>query len=287
MKFVFNLFNQSDLGKTSLVDPMNNIAKQLEDCGHVVKWYDDALIAHEDLYMIVFDGFHESQVPLFKDFHERGGKLIIVATEEPTDNGFNHGAIKHMVGRSERFAAIAPYATAIWYLVPGSTWYEQFCPATFLDLGYSPRLIRRWDIPVEFDVGFFGSVTKRRAEMLKKFAAYGLRLHIPKFGDSEFRDREISRCKVVVQLRSYEQMGLLSSSRCSTALHLGRPVLAEPHGNPGKWPDIIRFEDIDFMAYMAEQMANNWQEEHANQMAKFMELMPASKVMAKALEILA
>lgn len=92
MRFIFNLFNHSDIGKQSLIDPMNNIGRMLEDLGHTIEWCDTAMLNAPDTINLVFDGFHHTQVEFFRSFAAQGGKFVIIATEEPTEKGFNHGA---------------------------------------------------------------------------------------------------------------------------------------------------------------------------------------------------
>jgi len=104
----------------------------------------------------------------------QGARFLILATEEPTDKGFNHGTQKEMVVRQEIFPEAAKHCDGILHLVPGehvTRWYSQFAPAAYADLGYARTLIRPDVIQPEFDFGFYGSLTKRRLKILKKLAA--------------------------------------------------------------------------------------------------------------------
>jgi hypothetical protein len=150
-----------------------------------------------------------------------------------------------MVWRQETFGKAAKYAIGILHLVPGehvTKWYSQFCPSTYCELGYAPSLMRPQYEQPQFDFGFYGSVTPRRMKFLKKLARrVGNVKLMGDFKDQMERDRQMQKAKVLIQVRKFESMGLVSSSRCNTALSIGRPVIGEPHLLAEPWGGIARF----------------------------------------------
>ena len=84
------------------------------------------------------------------------------------------------------------------------------------------------------------------------------------------RDREMRRAKVILQIRKFDEMGLVSSSRCNTALMLGRPVVAEPHDLVKPWNEVIDFaksmEDFFAQAFVTKAM---WKSVWAKQVDRF------------------
>ncbi|MEK7749585.1 MAG: hypothetical protein AAB277_01250, partial [Planctomycetota bacterium] len=81
--------------------------------------------------------------------------------------------------------------------------------------------------------GFFGSLSRRRLKILKTLARYigsekAIRV-VSDFPTQDERDAAMRSARVILQIRKYDEMGLVSSSRCNTALCNGRPVIAEPH----------------------------------------------------------
>ena len=177
--------------------------------------------------------------------------------------GFNHGTQKEMVERQRVFPMIAPYIEGIIHLVPGdhvTRWYSQFAPSAYTELGYAPRLLRQ-NAPIivtdkngarriipepDYEFGFYGSLTPRRYKLLRKLAKKVTNqkkaiITVVDFRTGAERDNEMRRAKVILQVRKFDEMGLVSSSRCNTALSIGRPVLAEPHDLCKPWDEVIRF----------------------------------------------
>lgn len=294
MRFSINLFNHSQLGRQSLQDIFTIFGHQLESLGHTVAWRNDAFYVERDTINVLFEGFHPLHTPDLAEAKAEGARFLVIATEEPTPKGFNHGLWPEMVTRYENFPAVREFAEAIWYLVPGcGEWYGQFgVPAALLELGYSPLSMRRHYSELYYDFGFFGSVTERRFKKLKELASINIngekaKVRIISRVDAGQRDSEMSNCKVIVQLRAYKEMGLLSNSRCCTAMHLGRPILAEEHANPGAWADIIEFSKPGLIEFTAARMASDWQGEYAKQFGAYATLLSPERCLGRALDVLA
>jgi len=126
-------------------------------------------------------------------------------------------------------------------------------------------------------------MTPRRLKILKKLAkrsGAGLPPGTPTirvvadFATHDERDIAMQEAKVIVQIRKFEAMGLVSSSRCNTALCLGRPVVAEPHDVQlaAPWSDVVDFADRkgDFVN-LAMEVLTDWRGVHARQFTAFRE----------------
>src|SRR5262249_46927387 len=124
---------------------------------------------------VIVEGFTPGITEIIAQYHAQGARFVILATEEPTERGFNHGLDQEMVLRQREFPNAAKYAEAIFHLVPGdriTSWYSQFAPAAPVELGYARSLIRSTanDVTPTFDFGFYGSLSQRRIKILKKLA---------------------------------------------------------------------------------------------------------------------
>lgn len=319
--FHCSLFNHNAVGKVSLHDPMFIVGNQLRALGHkFILDLDNDVKNHgqedanynlrfynmPDSYNIVVEGFTDWSINVIATAHADGARFICLATEEPTPTGFNHGRDEEMRKRQESFVRAAPYLDAIWHLVPGeytSGWYNQQAPAAYVELGYASTLVRIndpfrperiprsfWQEP-PFEFGFYGSMSKRRERLLTRLAkATGKRNAVRVMADFDTqlaRDLRMYETKVIVQIRKFDEMGLVSSSRCNTALHLGRPVVAEPHELSKPWDSVVKFtRSEDEFIQMALLTAKRWRDAHASQMVKFKELFPPSVCLGPALALL-
>lgn len=294
MFFLANLFNHSDLGQRSLEDVIGIFGHQIRALGHECVWdQKNAQFLHKDQGInLIVEGFTHEAIRLMAQAHDQGARFLILATEEPTPKGFNHGTQIEMVKRQETFPEAAKYADGIIHLVPGdhvTEWYSQFAPSAPCELGYAPTLVRKDDREPLYDFGFYGSLTKRRLRILKKLARFSgkekaIRIVVD-FKDQVERDRIMREARVIIQIRKFEEMGLVSSSRCNTALCLGRPVVAEPHFLSKPWDEIVRFAPtIESFYDQCLMVRTAWKGTHSVQMAKFIEALSPEKCAGKALQ---
>lgn len=248
--------------------------------GHQAEWRpnNDQLITGPNEINVMVEGFTHGAIEFMRHYYEQGARFLILATEEPTPHGFNHGIDQEMRMRQKNFPDAAKYAEAIWYLVPGKythDWYNQHCPAHYVELGYAPSLVR-FDNSVEpqYEFGFYGSLTRRRMSILKRLAKKtrvekAVRL-MGDFKSQEERDKTMRQAKVIILVRKFDKMGLVSSSRCNTALCIGRPVIGEPHDLSDEWEGIVRFSN-SLEAFYNEALIykSAWRGLHAAQFDKF------------------
>lgn len=268
------------MGQESLKDVIGVMAHQMRAVGHEPKFRkenDQLLVGKETGYNIVVEGFFPEAVRVIAEAHANGARFIILATEEPSEKGFNQGTQQQMVERQRMFPLAAKYADGILHLVPGehvARWYGQFAPTAYAELGYAGSLVRDdpWFKP-EFDFGFFGSISNRRKRLLKNLSKNngGKPVKVvADFPDQDTRDKKMRDVKVILQVRKFDEMGLVSSSRCNTALCIGRPVVAEPHLLSDPWDKIVRFasSDEDFVNQALVTKAS-WRGAWAQQMERF------------------
>lgn len=296
MQFVFNMFNHNQMGQRSLEDVIGIFGHGLRALGHEAVWdssNNKFIMATHGINVIV-EGFTPSAVAAIAEAHKQGCRFICLATEEPVEGkGFNHGKELEMVERQKVFPYAMPYFEGILHLVPGqhvTDWYSQFKPSAYVELGYAPSLVRppNYREP-DFDYGFYGSLTKRRHKILKQLARkIGTEKAVKVVADfktQDERDNLMREARVIVQIRKYDEMGLVSSSRCNTALMIGRPVIAEPHLLSKPWDQVVKFCDsIDEMMSLAIFMRINWKSAHAQQFEKFKKLMSPQTCVGEPLE---
>jgi hypothetical protein len=276
-----NLFNHNPRGQRSLEDPIGIFGNQLRALGHECVWRtaNDQFLTADAGINIVVEGFTPSATQAIAEAHAKNSRFICLATEEPTIYGFNGGRDKEMVWRQKLFPAAAKYFEAIFHLVPGervTRWYDQWAPAAYVELGHADTLVRRTVKKPDFDFGFFGSISRRRLKILRKLARYigsekAIRV-VSDFPSQEARDEAMQSARVILQIRKYDEMGLVSSSRCNTALCNGRPVVAEPHdlSLSKPWDEIVWFSDsLDKFYSDALMVRTMWDGIYRSQFEKF------------------
>lgn len=293
MQFLFWLGNHNEMGRRSLEDVIGIMGHQLLAIGHTPKWNqkDDQFLDGNSGINVIVEGFTDWSIRAMAESYARGARFIILATEEPGPKGFNQGTQPEMVARQKMFPAAAKMCDGIIHLVPGehvTRWYSQFAPAAYTELGYAPSLMRLANVEPDFDFGFYGSLTRRRMRILKRLANHiNTRNAVKVMGDFKTqleRDADMRRARVIVQIRKFDEMGLVSSSRCNTALSIGRPVIAEPHLLSKPWDEIVKFSaTLDGFFNDAILMRAAWKGVHAAQLARFKERLPPEACIGHAL----
>lgn len=309
MFFLINLFNHNATGQRSLEDVIGIIAHQLRALGHSVEW-SNRHFAKRPAYNLIVEGFTADSVALIKTSHETGHRFIYIATEEPTPKGFNHGISQHMIDRQAMFPEAAKYADAVLSLVPGAEeWFGQYAPCQHIELGHASSLerpdhikslggVRHLEEPTH-DFGFFGSLSVRRDKILRRLAKTiamrSVTMSAPNairvmanFSGLDDRDRAMRSARVLLQIRLHERMGLVSSSRCNTSLHIGRPVVAEPHLLSAPWDQVVHFSKTsDSFFDDAIRVRATWQSTYDRQMERFRDIMSPRACIGEPLDRLA
>lgn len=278
MIFHFNTFNHCRQGQIIVEDITQIMGQQLFALGHL-PIFDNGeftLFGHN----VILESFADdpNTIRRIAEAHGKGCRFLYVATEEPTANGFNHGLEPAMIDRQNAFAEAAKYCDGILHLVPGehvTRWYSQHAPAAYAELGYAPTLVQSpGEIEPVYDFGFYGKMTWRREQMLAKLMQLsGCKVVRITSLDAqrELRDASMRAAKVIVQIRANEEWGMVSSTRCASALNLGRPVIAEPHDGYAKpWDQVVPFAaSIDEFYSDAIALTFDWRAAHADQLRKF------------------
>lgn len=303
MLFQFVMWNHNSRGQRSLEDVIGSIGYQLRALGHRAQWTPGSadFIGAKDGVNVIVEGFVPVHVADLARATAAGARFLCIATEEPTPDGFNHGTQREMVERQRIFPEAARHFEGILHLVPGdhvTSWYSRWAPSAYAELGHAPELERlgadRMVLGVEpdppYDFGFYGSLSKRRARLLRHIIRQlgggdKVLRHVTDFVDQATRDSAMREAKVILQIRKFDEMQLVSSSRCARSLLLGRPVVAEPHGLSRPWDQIVRFAESD-ESFLSEAMAvrGAWRGTWAAQMDRFKQMLTPRACVGEPLE---
>ena len=290
MQFHFLLFNHCAQGQNAIGDIVEIVGQQFLALGHHVSKAIDPLFATNGIN-VVLESFADPNypaLPQIAEAHARGCRFLYIATEEPTESGAFNNATDDpaMRDRQAAFAEAAQYCDGIVHLVPGdhiTAWYGRYAPAAYAELGYAPGLLRDDGSEPDCDFGFFGKLTVRRRQMMRHLSTLGSVVTEYGFVPGTQRDREMRRARVIVQILETDD-GAFSSSRCNTALSIGRPVVAEPHRSPGVWREIVHLSPtIDGFYEDARTALSGWRGLHRIQFEQFKERLAPEKCIGASL----
>jgi len=77
-----------------------------------------------------------------------------------------------------------------------------------------------------YDFGFCGGISLRRIAMINAFIQRGARIYVTKqFGEA--RDRELAKCRVILNFHYADDYKIYESVRCDPWLAIGVPVISE------------------------------------------------------------
>lgn len=292
--FQFHDFNHCPQGRIAIEDIVAILGHQLIALGHRVGWPGSAnFLRSAGSLNVLLEAFtDEGCIDRIAAAHAEGARFVYVATEEPSSLGFNRGNAFGMIDRMAAFPEAARYADAILHLVPGdavTAWYSQFAPSAFVELGYAPGLVYYGDTDEgsapPYDFGFYGQTTPRREEIFARLRERGTllteyRLELPRAE----RDALMRRAKVIVQVRAQDNVEYVSSTRCASALFLGRPVVAEPHDVKLGWDEVVHFASgYDKFYDDAAKATHSWRMLHAAQLKRLERVFPPEVALGRAL----
>lgn len=286
MHFRFFLGNHTELGRKSLEDVIHALGAQILDLGHTADRSDTAV--RLDAVNVVCEGFTETESDRILEMRRQGYHIILVCTEGILNNSLNNFQTEDYRIRYRELIRIAPKVDALWCLVPGTAAVlrDLNLHAVDVELGYSPRRRRDlvWD--PQYDFGFFGSVTRYRGTTMQEFGRRGHSVYVMRnFAPPDERDRAIANCKVVLHIKATKNWKIVSSSRCSTALHIGRPVISQPIASKSIWKEIVRFSMTQESFFDdAIRLMRNWRANWHRQVDAYQRLLSADKCLGPAID---
>lgn len=317
MLFAWTDSNHSIEGHATLHDPKNAIAGMLVDLGHqVMKVGRD--IAPRPAVNLIFEGFHEQSYHAFKKARdEMDCDFIIVATETLGRSSLNDSGHKDMGPRQEWLLRVLELGFWVWCLVPGTA--AKLKPytdrAVDIELGYSAarERILRDDRRPDFTCCYHGGAMGRRAEIIALLRKEGIRVITPRdvmddetkgaldgimpkellpyndYGSLELRNACLARSCLSLGLKPLPDWRLVSSSRASIAMHVGRPVFMEDVDDtecPSIWRRIVPFVPTQHIFDAVREGTRDWRRAHAGQLARFKSLLSPEKAIGHALAAL-
>ena len=243
-----------------LRDAITIIGNQLYALGHRASYVGpNAPFIGGDLgYNVVVGGFADAMGEKISTSHGNGARFLYLVTGRPP--AFPPPLVRCFD------AALSMGLNA------GTRWTR---PVANIELGYAPTLMKLSPAAVpQYDVGFFGAMSRRRQKILKKMHQK-INVLIVDGADQKMRDDAIYKVKIVLQLREIDDVPEpVSASECNTAMCLGRPVLADSHARTNAWGEIVNITSSmdDFYAECRAMVNGRWRDDYTQQFTKFAKL---------------
>lgn len=78
-----------------------------------------------------------------------------------------------------------------------------------------------------YDVGFNGSISKKRIDILNSISERGFKVYLINGVFGEERDKELAKCKILLNIHYANDYQVFESARCEPWLAIGVPVISE------------------------------------------------------------
>jgi hypothetical protein len=281
--FHFCTANHNEKGRSTLVDMADWFEAGLLDLGHKVTFSDSTV--------------EEGAINLFwENFAPGMGEAIaktsvtygIIATEIPDGHAFNWRTEPYWKERFDAFSEAAKGASFVWTMVESTVpFYSQFCPTAFMELGYSDRLIPKYqnDDP-QIDFCFFGLRTPYREEIVRKLERYA-RVEWPKsLLTAEGVAKLVGDSKIGLNFKQSGQWPIPSPTRLGRLLMAKRAVASEFVPVATRQGEITGLcpEGAPFHEYALEILNSDWRARAKRAFEVYKETMPMKLIMENILD---
>ena len=210
----------------------------------------------------------------------------IIATEIPDGNAFNWRTEPAWQERFNAFARAAKRASFIWTMVEDTVpFYSQFCPAAYMEMGFSERLIPDYiDQVPEIDFCFFGQHTPYRDNAVEKLRRY-TNVEWPAFLPGREIGQLIARCRVGLSFKQSDEWPIPSPTRLGRLIMAKRGVASEYVPIATRQGDIAGLcpKDVDFIDY-AMAMLLDWRTRAEAAFEQYRAKMPMRDIMEQVLD---
>ena len=282
MWFHFFTGNHNAVGRLTLIDMIEWVETGLQELGHYVTIGNK--LAPDAINLIWENSRHGHG----KSLQESGVVYGLVCTEVPDGSGFNWRRDGTWAERWEAFPEIAEGAAFIWSAIEAPvSEYSRFCPASYLEFGFSERLVpfeARWE--PEHDFGFYGILTPYRRAVLEKLSRNcGVRVSSRILSHHEML-RFIAQCRIGVCLKQSLEWPVPSFTRFGRLLHFRRGIAAEHTPIQTRQSALVpaaRPND-DFAEFCLERLNGQWQRDADEAFERYRALMPMRQIMEQLLD---
>jgi hypothetical protein len=281
--FHFCTANHNEKGRSTLGDMADWFEAGLLDLGHKVT-FSDSVVEKGAVNL-----FWENFLPgMGEAIAGTGVTYGIIATEIPDGHAFNWRTEPYWKERFDAFSEAARGASFVWTMVESTVpFYSQFCPSAFMELGYSDRLIPKYqnDDP-QIDFCFFGLRTPYREEIVSKLQKHA-RVEWPRsLLSADGVAKLIGDSKIGLNFKQSGQWPIPSPTRLGRLLMAKRAVASEFVPVATRQGEITGLcpEDMPFHEYALDILHGDWRGRAGRAFEVYRETMPMSGILENILE---
>lgn len=212
----------------------------------------------------------------------------IFATEVADGGGFNNRREPEWVERYRVFPEVAKRAQFIWTTVESSVdFYKEFAPTSFVEFGFSPKLVRiSTEVPY-FDFSFFGLRTPHRESIIGRLRKAGCKVVWPSFL-LEQKDlfQLIDQSKVGLSFRQSGAWPIPSPTRLGRYMHAKRVIACEWTPQHTRQSQILRHpqESDEIVEFVFSLLRSDLRAEALRVFEDYRERLPMKRVMETVLD---
>ncbi|PTQ67907.1 hypothetical protein [Pseudomonas sp. GV071] len=281
--FHFCTANHNKVGRSTLSDMAAWFEAGLLELGHKVTFSETSV--------------ERSAINLFWEYFEPGMReellgagvdFGLIATELPDGQGFNWRSDPTWTTRFNCFVEIAPHAKFIWTMIESSVqFYAQFCPTTFIELGFSERLIPGGlNKAPHIDFCFFGLRTPYRETVVSQLEKHA-KVVWPRGLLSPTAIAElISNSRVGLNFKQSDQWPIPSPTRLGRLMMAKRAVAAEYVPVPTRQGDIAGIcpQTVPFHEHALHILDTDWREKAERVFQRYQAEMPMALILEQVLD---
>jgi hypothetical protein len=291
MHFHFCTYNHLDLFKGTLLDMYCWLQAGLEELGHEVTFSDEALSS--SAVNVVWEGFSAGSG---EELRTSGLRYGIIVTEFMDGSGFNKGTPQSdqadrkdeaYRGRWLGFQAAASRAEFFWSMVESNVvGLRDLGPASFIELGYSDRLVPGASEEPCIDFSFTGIVTPHRQRILeaieKRAHVVWHRTLLPLVE----RDKLFLATRINLSMNKTVDWQMPSPTRVGKALLCQRGIALDRTPQTTRQSSLVGCcpEGTDFVDFALERLSNDWRKAAETALERYRLELPMKRIVERVLD---
>jgi hypothetical protein len=291
VRFHFSTYNHLEQFKGTLLDMFAWLEAGLRDLGHEVTFSDESL--SPTALNVVWEGFTPESG---EELRDSGMEYGLIVTEFIDGTGFNKGSPQSdQVDRRDEpyrkrwhgYQAAASRARFFWSMVESNVdGLRRQAPASFIELGYSDRLVPHAGNEPHIDFSFTGIVTPHRQRILEALEKLSQVVWHRKLLPIGERDKLFLATRINLSMNKTVDWQMPSPTRVGKALLSKRGIALD------RTPQVTRQSSlvgccpagIDFVDFALAQLHRDWRRAAATAFERYRTELPMKGIMERVLD---